>query len=382
MLVQHVESLDRLPRGVGSLATSSSNITEVVLDRVDKLLTISQTNIERLRVSETIDSHVEVTFYEAHIQNLEKLHLAKEASLSMEKSNITNVSDGAFVLASSGNNMRVVDFLRAPKNTSHKVSLKNGGDLTLTYVLGNVTVTTESCPLPPPPAPCPKIAPAEPLKKPLELLPDEETDYDHVSVTEEAVKCPTVQSDNKDCEKTSMILLILLIISFCLNAIQLLFNQPRNLIDRILHHKYPTDQQYYNSVSSSDDVEKKSSDDFITFLPLNKDAHKNSSATVNSNGSEEVVHFDKNRQKVTSGTKKAEDKRRTAATKRNSTEAAAGAQRRQRDKASTSRTEDRRDAVARPAGNTDVVPKTVQFSSDKTASSTEKEVNPLLTTKR
>lgn len=358
LYAEHVQSLNRLPDGVRNLLITASNVTEVVMDHVDAIMTISQATVNRLRVSETIERHVEVTLYEVHVHHLEKLHLAKNASLSIDKCVIDNIPDGALVLATAKNSIDNVTFYSG-KNGSQIVVLEKGADLTLTETMGSLEVRVKKYRSFPPVQPIPSKVPEEPQEPPQK------------HTTSEPEKCHSdVESHTQDCGNISMILLILLVISFGLNAVQLLFNQPRRLIDKLVYRNYSSTQQYFNSVESSVESESKASNDHV-FLPLTKDSQKTSPATASLSGSDEDVVYEKGNPKRKTGT--TNDKPSAAFPKKTSSQGSSHTSHTK--KTGIPKTENRGDKLKLTTGKTN---KPLQLETSEVSNNPEKEMDPLL----
>lgn len=222
LLSLHNVDLDRLPGIMTVFKVSSSKIAEVFVTNVDNFFTISGTEVQRLRVEDTIENEVQVTLQDVHLEHLERLHLAPKASVSVEKSTIGEVPEGALVLAASGNVMSEVKFLKGDDSPLPSVLLKSGADVTLTDVSGSVKVAAEECPQGPSSGPGPKSSSAD----------------DNEISSMDLPKCLT--TDNY-----GVIIVIILVLSLVLNLLQIVFNQPRGILTRFAHIRKPV---HYDSL--------------------------------------------------------------------------------------------------------------------------------------
>lgn len=225
-------TLNRLPEAVNSVYVSTSYIEEMALHVADTFL-VKESRIGSLNVSTSPKSGVDVTLYQTEVDLLEKLRVGNGSALHVFNCTFGNIRKHAVILGPGKHVVRDI-IMKHPSSTTLNIGLRGEAEATFTNVSGSMKVVHEPCPLAVRQTPCspPPPTDAAPSHPSVNLGREELKDRDS------APPCVVIQS-GKDFENCQMFV-ILFTFSVFLNIIQLLFNQPRDLLMKMCHIESPS----------------------------------------------------------------------------------------------------------------------------------------------
>lgn len=222
VLVLKNVSLNRLPEAVNSVYVFTSYIEEMALHVTDTFL-VRESKIGSLDVSTTLKSEVNVTINQTKVDLMQKLRVSNRSALFLSNCTFGSIRKHAVVLGSGNHVVRDV-IIKHPSSTAPNIDLRGEAELTITNLTGSMKIVHEPCSPVVHQAPCslPPLKDTASSHSSVHSVKEKSKERDSVS------RCVIIQS-GKNFENCQMFV-ILFTFSVFLNIVQLLFNQPRELL--------------------------------------------------------------------------------------------------------------------------------------------------------
>ncbi|XP_063594284.1 uncharacterized protein LOC134771259 [Penaeus indicus] len=215
-------SLNRLPEAVNSVSVFNSFIEEMALHVADTFL-VKESKIGSLDVSTTLKSEVTVTINQTEVGLVQKLRVSDRSALFLSNCTFGSMRKHAVVLGSGKHVVRDV-IIKHPSSTAPNIGLRGEAEVTFTDLTGSMKIVHESCSPAVHETPCsqPPLRDIASSHSSVHSVTEKSNERDSVST------CVIIQS-GKNFENCQMFV-ILFTFSVFLNIVQLLFNQPRELL--------------------------------------------------------------------------------------------------------------------------------------------------------
>ncbi|XP_047500645.1 uncharacterized protein LOC125046758 [Penaeus chinensis] len=252
VLVLRNVSLSRLPEAVNSVYVFTSYIEEMALHVADTFL-VKESKIGSLNVSTTLKSEVTVTINQTEVDLVQKLRVSDRSALFLSNCTFGSIRKHAVVLGSGKHVVRDV-IIKHSSSTAPNIGLRGEAEVTFTDLTGSMKIVHESCSPAVHETPC-SLAPLRDTASshsPVHSVKEQSNERDSVS------PCVIIQS-GKNFENCQMFV-ILFTFSVFLNIVQLLFNQPRELLMKMFRIESPGSSRPRRDSTLSEDGD-------VPFLP-------------------------------------------------------------------------------------------------------------------
>lgn len=235
LLVLKNATLNRLPEAVNSVYAISSYIEEIVLHNITDMFLVKKSKVGTLSVSTALKNEVEVIINQTEIDLVEKLRVGDLSTLYLSNCTFGNIRKHAIILGSGKNVVREV-ISKHSSSSAPIIDLRGEAEVILTDLVGSVNIVNKPCPPTSPQTPCSLPTDVDVSSGPSAVNFEKEKSEEGGSTP----LCVIIHS-GKSFENCQM-LVILFTFSVFLNILQLLFNQPRELLMKIFHIESPASE--------------------------------------------------------------------------------------------------------------------------------------------